>query len=331
MLNSGQRSPTVLVVGWGFIGAAVGQRLLSKGSAVVGLTRSETPRTALARRAGARMSISDAADAAVLGDLVAGVDHVVFAAGGLTPLSSTIDPAREASAFLTPLIAVLEALRRHPRVQLTFISSGGTVYGEPAALPVSETAAVRPISQYGVACAAGEMYVRMYSTTFGVAADILRCSNVYGPGQPHGRGQGAVAVFLHRVARGIPIQVAGDGHAVRDYVHVGDVAFAVDALLTMRGDHGVVNVGSGEGHSVSEVLETVQRVVGREAVVRFLPPAVHDVQSVVLDIAKLRSLVAYAPVLFEEGVRMTFAAASAPSPAQRPGRSARHAHVASAG
>jgi UDP-glucose 4-epimerase len=254
------------------------------------------------------MVIGDAEDPAVVEDALAGVDHVVCAAGGLLPPEAQERPAADAVATLSPLLSLLEALRERASVGLTYLSSGGTVYGNPLRPTARETDPVAPISAYGVSRAAAEMYVQMYGRTHGFPVQIVRCANVYGPGQPAERSQGAVATFLHRVAAGLPLRIVGDGSAIRDYVYVGDVADAIASLVLGQRDVGIVNVGSGRGHTVLEVVEHVSNTVGRPAVLEFLPARPHDVGAIVLDIAKLTALIDYAPLSLSEGLCRTWPA-----------------------
>ena len=307
------QSRRVLVVGWGFLGAAVGEKLADDGLAVTGLTRSPVAHTWASRARGIRISIGDAGDPAVLDEALAGIDHVVCAAGGFLPPEAQESPYLDARGTLSPLLALLEALRNRPTIGLTYLSSGGTVYGNPVRPEVKETDPVAPISTYGVSRLASELYIQMYVRTYHLSAQILRCANVYGLGQPPERSQGAVAVFLHRVEAGLPIHIVGDGSAVRDYVHVGDVAHAVSQLVREGHDVGVVNVGSGRGNSVLELVERVSQVVGRPAVLQFVPGRDHDVKAIVLDITKLTTFIDYAPVALADGLRLTWASPAASS------------------
>jgi UDP-glucose 4-epimerase len=295
-----------LVIGWGFVGAAIGRRLASAGADVVSLTRSETAATASARAAGIRILVADAADLTVLADALSRVDHVVVAAGGLLPPSAAAEPLADATATLSPLIRTLEEMRRHVGLTVTYISSGGTVYGNPVRSPVRETDETRPVSPYGASHLAAEAYAGMYRRTYGIPVRIVRCANVYGPGQPSDRNQGVVAVFLERISSGAPIMVLGDGSMRRDYVFVDDVSRAIAQLVLHRIDVDVVNLGSGRGDSVTDVIECVSRVVGRPAVLEFQPARPYDVEAIVLDISKLQSLIPYVPTSLEDGLQKTW-------------------------
>jgi UDP-glucose 4-epimerase len=240
-----------------------------------------------------------------------GVDHVVYVAGGLDPPTAALRPLEDAVGTLSPLISTLETMRSLGDVSLTYISSGGAVYGNPPRTLATEADPPRPVSTYGVSRLAGEAYSQMYATTFGITTQVIRCANVYGPGQSHRRPQGAVAVFLNRVAAGLTISVFGNGTSIRDYVHIDDVTRALARLVLNRVDCGVVNLGSGAGHTVVDLLGVVSKTVGRSPVVEFAPRRSHDVDAIVLDVSKLRSYIPYEPATLEDGVRATWKALNA--------------------
>ena len=305
-MGPSRRSHRVLVVGWGFLGAALGNRIRDEGMGVRVLTRSESARTHAARLEGMSVVIGDAQDPLLLAECMEGVDHVLCAAGGLLPLAAAEHPLDDVHAALTPLLTILEHLRRRPGASLALLSSGGTVYGNPERLPASEGDPLRPISSYGVSRLAGEMYAEMYARTCGLPVQIFRLANVYGPGQSPDRSQGAIAVFLHRVAAGLPLRIVGDGSAIRDYVHVADVAEAVTSVIAGELPVGTVNVGSGCGHSVLWLARHVGEVIGTQPAIDFLPARRHDVDSIVLDIAKLRSFIDYRPIDLHQGLQLTW-------------------------
>jgi UDP-glucose 4-epimerase len=311
MVEEPQGPPRVLIIGWGFIGAAIGHRLLTQGLEVAGLTRSSTSRSEAGLLAGARMVVGDASQPEVLDEVFRHIDHVVFSAGGLSPPATAAQPGVAVVKTLLPLLSVLEALRQRPHIGMTYLSSGGTVYGNPAHLPVRETDPTEPISPYGALHLACEGYAQMYARRFGVRLQILRCANVYGPNQASRGDQGAVAIFLDRVARDLPLHVFGDGSALRDYVFVDDVADVAARVIVDRLEVGVVNLGSGRGLTVLEIAKAVSDVVGRRAIIELVPDRGIDVRAVVLDISRLQSFVPYTPTDFPRGLRLTSAASRA--------------------
>ena len=247
-------------------------------------------------------------DAGNQGDLrraLEGIAHVVYCAGGLLPADSQADPTLDAQLTLRPLRAVLKALRSKTTTRLTYISSGGTVYGDPDELPVPETAPVQPHGSYGELHLACEREIERDRAEHGLGARILRCSTVYGERQLPDRGQGVIPTFLHRVELGRPIDLYGGERTVRDYVYVGDVAKAVIALLDCDGGESVLNLGSGEGTSLTDVLRLVELQVRREAVVRHHPERDFDVHEIVLDTARLRRLIDFRPTQLITGIERT--------------------------
>jgi len=305
----------VLVVGWGFLGAAIGNRLFDDGADVVGLTRSESARTHAAQSRGINITIGDAGDHALVDEMMEGIDQVLFAAGGLAPPAAAVRAHDDLIGRLVPLLSLLDDLCRHPGAGITYISSGGTVYGNPERIPARETDPVRPVSAYGASCLAAEGYAEMYARTYGLPVQVIRCANAYGPGQLPGGNQGAVGIFLDRVSAGLPLRIIGDGSAVRDYVHIDDVASAVSQIILGHHDVGIVNLGSGRGHRVLELVELVSNVVGCPALLEFLPPRCYDVNSIVLDISKLSSFIDYAPMELSEGLHRTWRGALTAAPA----------------
>jgi UDP-glucose 4-epimerase len=305
----------VLVVGCGFIGTHFVRALHSLGVKTRVLTRSQPDET-LQAVVGEELVIADAADAAAVENALAGVSHVVYAAGGLMPAESESDPVGDAALTFPPLIRVLESLR--PDVSFTFVSSGGTVYGEPRELPVDETHPTEPISAYGVIKLASEKLVNMYARREGFSARILRCSNVYGEGQPGDRGQGVVATFIAKLVSGEPACVYGDGRIVRDYVYVGDVVSAAMALMERPTHPVIVNVGAGRGHSVSEIIATLEHAAGRELAIDYRPERDFDISEIVLDITRLRALTTFEPRPLAEGISSALAAAETQAAAESP-------------
>jgi UDP-glucose 4-epimerase len=135
---------------------------------------------------------------------------------------------------------------------------------------------------------------------------------VYGEGQRTDRGQGAVAAFLSAMSRGEPVTIYGDGRVVRDFVHVNDVAAATASLrpvhpLTGAG-HEVVNIGSGIGVSLCELLSLMEELLGVTAEVTRLPSRAFDVERNVLAIDRLVELTGLLPMTLRDGLNATITA-----------------------
>jgi UDP-glucose 4-epimerase len=300
----GRQGTRALVIGSGFIGSHVVAELAARDLPPAVLTRSRPGEAVVSALRSDDLHLGDAADPAVLEKALDGVGHVVYCAGGLLPADSERDPERDAELTLRPLRAVLASLRGRPGVGLTYISSGGTVYGEPENVPVPETAAARPFGSYGRLHLLCEEEIERNAEA-GLRARILRCATVYGPFQRPDRGQGAVVTFLHRIEHGEPIALYGGGETVRDYVYAGDVASVVCDLLGREDGERVLNVGAGAGTSLLELVRLAERRVGREAVVEQHDERGFDVHRIVLDISRLRRLTGFEPTPLEAGIART--------------------------
>ena len=208
----------------------------------------------------------------------------LLAKGGFTLLNhhaaqmdvrrSVADPLFDAEVNVLGFLNLLEGARLGDVQRVVFASSGGTVYGETARLPVVESAPKLPASPYGTAKLASEYYLATFSQLYGLETVALRYSNVYGPRQnPHGEA-GVVAIFAHRVLAGQPLTVFGDGGQTRDMVFVQDVveanlAASQVALPSADGVDGrAFNIGTGIETSVNDLAATLVTIGGRRVEIR---------------------------------------------------------------
>lgn len=276
------------MIGCGFIGSNVALQIAAGGRPPIVLTRSRPHDEVVAAIGEANLHLGDAADLATVDAALEGADHVAFCAGGLLPAASESDPELDRRLTLGPVRAVLAALRSRPGVTLTYLSSGGTVYGEPRRLPVRESDPTVPTSVYGALHLACEREIETARLEHGLRSRILRCSTVYGEHQRPDRGQGAIVTFLHRIERGEPIELYGGGSTIRDYIYAGDVAQALIALVDRHDAPPIVNVGSGKGTSLLEILRLAESQVGRRAQIVQHPEREFDIHQIVLDTTRLR-------------------------------------------
>ena len=222
-------------------------------------------------------------------------------AGTVYYLASSINPALGESHPELALedhrlfSALLEQLRRRdnpPTVVLT--SSGGTVYDPAFPPPFGESSPLGPSGAYGRAKVALEEELLRYADS--LPAVILRLSNVYGPGQPTGRGQGVLAYWLHAALDGRPLRLIGDPRSTRDYVFVDDV---VDAMRRVHGAEPglpmILNIGSGVRTSLNSLLDVVHEVVGLDLPVDHQPSRLFDRHDVWLDVTEAGRVLGWRP------------------------------------
>jgi UDP-glucose 4-epimerase len=241
-------------------------------------------------------------------DGCAGVFHLAWST---VPGTANAAPLDDLGTNVVGTVRLLEALRSSPSVPLVFASSGGTVYGAPREMPIQETHALRPMGVYGAAKVCAESYLMAYRRQWGVDARILRLSNPYGPGQNVEGQLGAASVFAWRAITGAPIQIWGNGSIVRDYVYIDDT---VDAFITMMNASSralaevepIVNVGSGHGVSLVEIIRIIEEQLDRRLDVRFQPSRSFDLPFNVLDVSLAKRLLEWSPVTrFSDGMART--------------------------
>ncbi|MCA9845506.1 MAG: NAD-dependent epimerase/dehydratase family protein [Dehalococcoidia bacterium] len=221
---------------------------------------------------------------------------------------STGDPVRdlEANGGGTARVAALAA--EVGTRKLIYSGSGGTVYGSPTELPISETQAPHPESPYGLSKWVGEQYIHLFHQLHGLDFTILRYSNAFGPRQdPYGEA-GVVAIFTAKMLDGTTCTIDGDGEQRKDYLYVGDIARA-NVLALDRGSAGTYNIGAGVPTSVNEIFRALQAATGSSLPARHGPPRVGDVRNFWLDcsLAK-RELGWEATTSFDQGIELTVAA-----------------------
>ncbi|MGQ4597693.1 UDP-glucose 4-epimerase GalE [Nocardia sp. R6R-6] len=259
--------------GAGYVGGVCAQVLLEAGHEVVVVDDLSTG-NADGVPSGARFVEGDvavAAPALLATEAFDGVLH--FAAQSLVG-ESVQQPEKYWHGNVVKTFELLEAMRRAGTSRLVF-SSTAAVYGDPEQMPITETAPTRPTNPYGASKLAIDHAITSYAIAHGLAATSLRYFNV--AGAYGGLGENRVVEthlipLVLQVAAGHrkAISVFGtdwptpDGTAVRDYIHIRDLAQAhLLALATAEaGTHRIYNLGSGTGFSVREVISACERVTG---------------------------------------------------------------------
>lgn len=268
--------------GAGYIGSVVAAQLLAAGHDVVVADDLSTGHED-AVPAGASFHRCDVTELGpVFGQWTFdGVLH--FAARSIVG-ESVLDPALYWRNNVGGSLALLEQMRRHDVGRIVFSSTAAT-YGGGADVPIQETAPTAPANPYGSGKLAVDLALADHARAYGLTAVSLRYFNVAGAllgsaesfGERHSPETHLIPLALSAAAGDGPeLQVFGtdystpDGTCVRDYVHVVDLADAHMKALSVGGpgDHLVINLGSGSGYSVREVVQAVGRVTGRPVPVR---------------------------------------------------------------
>lgn len=191
-------------------------------------------------------------------------------------------------------------------LRLVFASSGGTVYGVLTSVPADERDDTRPRCAYGVSKLAVEKYLTLYHDLWRLDCVSLRISNAYGPGQKVGRNFGAISTFAAHVSRGEPITVFGDGSVIRDYIYIDDLIEAIIAAGRHRGGPRVMNIGSGIGKSLNDIINALGRLSAKKIQVNYAAGRDLDVPVSVLNISLAEAILKWKPrTCFEAGMVST--------------------------
>lgn len=284
----------ILVLGGcGFIGSHVVDELISSGHEVIVFDRyPERFRSPLPAVLYCQADFGNRGELEEI--LVGGIDVVMHLVSSTSPQSSNDDPIFDVQTNLVESIALFEMCIKHHVRKVVFISSGGTVYGVPQALPVPETHPTLPLCSYGITKLAIENYLHLFYLLHGLEYVVLRVSNPYGARQDPHRKQGAVAVFMYKIFNGESINIWGDGSVVRDFVYVSDVARACVAAAQSQ-YVGMCNVGSGMGLSIKQLIVALQEVTGKIANVIWLESRNFDVPEIVLDCSRIERELSWRP------------------------------------
>lgn len=278
------RDGVLLLGGTGFIGSALAQRLKYEGITAHVVGR---------------------ANAQQLEQVLPECGTVIHLACSTTPGSSAGRPELE-QENLALTSRLLDLLNQQPRTHLIFFSSGGTIYGNPARLPVTEDCPIAPLSNHGAAKASQEISCQA-ARDRGHAVAILRPSNAYGPGQSLKSGFGLVRTMLEHARTGTPLEIWGDGENVRDFIYIDDIVEACTRFIKLPEDSGTYNLGTGVGFSINQAKRLVEATTGSELRSIHRPVRGTDVRSVVLDNSRLNARLGWQPGIgLAEGLARTW-------------------------
>ena len=219
------------------------------------------------------------------------IETVVHLVSTLIPGSGYDDFNKEFQNMIFPSIRLMEFCAKRD-IKFVYFSSGGTIYGNRSDMkPFVETDEQRPISYYGWSKQMMENAILFKNRTEQLKYLIVRPSNPYGHGQNlHGK-QGIVAVAIGKLLDGKPVEVWGDGSAIRDYIYIDDLARIIYQLIDRDVLNQAVNIGSGRGYSVNDVLAFLKIISKQDFKIEFENARPMDVSNMVLDTTKMLSYV----------------------------------------
>jgi UDP-glucose 4-epimerase len=293
--------------GAGYIGSIVAQHLVEAGHEIVVFDSLERGHRD-AVPAAARLVIADLRDQAAVAAVASeGFDGVLHFAALALVSESVAHPERYYRTNVGGTLNLLDGMRAAAIPRLVF-SSTCAVYGQPDTVPIAETAPTRPATAYGASKLAVDRMISDECLAHGLGAVSLRYFNVAGAsgglGEDHEPETHLIPNVL-RAAQGLDpfVEVFGtdyptpDGTAIRDYIHIDDLAAA--HLLALDGcreaEHRIFNLGNGGGFSVREVIATAERVTGRPIPTREAPRRPGDPPQLVSASERIRRELGWTP------------------------------------
>ena len=290
------------VVGAGFIGRHLIEALLREGVGVRVLDRKACPPEFEGRVDWLR---GDYHESALVDQALIDVDFVYHMVSSTVPGDMHVDVARELHDNVIGALQLINACVRRGVGRLLFASSA-SVYGVQELLPIPETAQTNPISAHGIHKLCIEKFLHIARREHGLDARVLRISNPYGPGQSLLGRQGFVAIALGCLKNNTPLLLRDQGRMVRDFIYVGDLAKAMVDCGVVEGLPPILNIGSGEGRSLQQVLDVISDVSGRSIATEFASSRWVDIPSSILDVGLARGAIGLnAGVDLSHGIRLT--------------------------
>jgi UDP-glucose 4-epimerase len=294
--------------GAGFIGSNICKRLVSQGCFVRVIDNLLTGKKSnLADIMGKIEFIeADMGDKRIARKAMKGID-VVLHQGALPSVPRSVDDPAATNQHCVDATLTLLLAARDTGVKRFVYAASSSAYGDTPELPKVETMPVNPLSPYAVAKVAGEYYCSVFYKVFGLETISLRYFNVFGPHQdPTSQYAAAIPAFVTAILKGQKPTVFGDGEQSRDFTYIDNVVEA--NLLAARVKHTageVVNVACGEAVTVNEIIEMINRLVGKNVRPIYAPVRPGDVKHSLADITLAKKLIGYKPtVSFGDGLRI---------------------------
>lgn len=307
----------VLVTGGaGFIGSTLSEALIARGDRIVCIDNFNDYYAPAYKRA--NLSSLERSDAFTLHDADIcdreamlqifetekpdAVFHIA-AMAGVRP--SIENPALYTAVNVDGLVNVLDASVASGVKQFLFASSS-SVYGNNKKVPFAEDDPVDyPISPYAATKRSGELICHTYHHLYKLPIFCLRFFTVFGPRQ---RPDLAMYKFMHMIAEGKPIPFFGDGSTSRDYTFVGDIVEGLIKSLDACEGYRIFNIGGNRPVTLKQMVETIEKVLGKKAQLDIKPMQPGDVNQTYADLTRIQNELGYAPqTSLEEGLAMQWA------------------------
>ena len=294
----------------GFIGSNLAQKLLEQGDQVIGIDQFNDYYDPSLKRKNAHILAKYPEFKLIEADIQAldwrqllqGVEVLFHQAAQAGVRASWGDGFRQyTERNINATQIILEAAKETPSLQRMVFASTSSVYGNAETMPTPETLCPQPVSPYGITKLAAERLCWLYHQNFNVPVTALRYFTVYGPRQ---RPDMAFHKFFQAAIAGKPIGIYGDGKQTRDFTFISDaVAANLAAALVPEAVGEVFNIGGGSRVVLLDVLDTMEKVIGKPIKRSHQGLARGDARHTAADVTKARTILGYNPqVSLAEGL-----------------------------
>ncbi len=243
------------------------------------------------------------------------IEYVYHLVSSTLPASSNDNPIFDAETNLISTLRLLKECVNNILKKVIFLSSGGTVYGVPEKIPISENDATNPICSYGIIKRTIEQYLFMFEKIYGLDYFVFRLSNPYGERQNPLAAQGVIPVFINKIINNETLEIWGDGVVVRDYIYVGDAVNVLSDSLGITSNQKILNLSSGCGYSINEIIEIIKTISKKKVHVQYLKGRNVDVPVNILDNNLVKKIFEWMPeTKIEDGIKLVYNHLSESSP-----------------
>jgi len=299
----------VVTGGAGFIGSNTVDELVRRGETVIVLDDLSSGKEDNLAEVRSKISFikGSITDLEAVRKAMQSADYVIHLAARTSVPRSVKDPIDTNKINVEGTLNVLVAAR-DAKVKRVVFAASSSAYGETPTLPKVETMQPEPISPYGVAKYAGELYAQMFGRVYGLENVSLRYFNIFGPRQdPDSPYSGVLAKFCTAFLEKTQPLVFGDGEQSRDFTFVENaVAANLLACEAPNASGKVFNVGTGARVTLNQTLALLANLTGNQLEIKYEPPRDGDIRDSQADITQARAILNYEPLVnFEEGLRRT--------------------------
>lgn len=249
----------------------------------------------------------DITDLKMVRKVVQNVDYILHQAALPSVPRSVKDPLSSNQANVVGTLNILLAAR-DAGVKRVIYASSSSVYGDSPLLPKKEDMNPAPLSPYAVSKLSGEYYCQVFYSVYGLETVILRYFNVFGPHQdPTSLYAAVIPKFIQAMLKGEAPTIYGDGEQSRDFTYVDNVVQAnILALETKDASGRIFNIACGERTKVSDLVNSLNKILGQKIEPLFASPRPGDVKHSVASISLAKEVLGYQPqISIEEGLEKT--------------------------